>query len=470
MHPQISEYLSRPLAISPSALPAIERMAPRAETVGAVYSAGGGVGGGGYTMVGTVAHVPVSGPISFGGGFFAWLFGMCDTEGLAQSLYEAAGDGMVGTVLLDIHSPGGDTFGMSDLLAACDAVKAAGKRLVAIVHDSAFSGAYWLACRCDEIYLTESAMLGDIGAYLMLEDSSEQFRAEGRRRILVASTPLKGAGMPGLEVSEVQIASLGSPIERIHEAFVADVAAGRGVSVETVEAWAASPHAYGQVAVERGMADGVVTFRGLLEELASLTPSGVITMANDTKSAAAVKHAAKAVAEPKGEAVTTEDGDAMKAENDSLKTAKAALEAEVAGLKAQLEEMTPTDTGEEDEEPKASAFSEFTAAFKAAGIEVDDGAKVAIFDAIDDGLTPRAAVRMHQRVSTATQTSDRIREARARAEGESTQPVAKGPGAVPESYELGVKALIASGEATKENAYVMAAKRWPDLHKAYIGG
>ena len=473
MDHRLADFLSRPLAVTPEAFASLAQMRPLAERAGTFPPRDAP-----YVVFGRAAHVPVCGPLCFGGGVFAWLFGMVDTEALAQTLHEAAEDGAVDTVLLEIDSPGGDVAGMADLAAACAAVKAAGKRLVAVAHDRAFSGGLWLASMADEFCVTATSQAGSIGACRWMDDSSDAFKQAGVRRVLVASTTLKAAGLPGVPITEVQAAAAGDPIALMHAAFVAAVAEGRGVSVETVQAWAESPDPFGPAIVERGMADRVVTFRGLLEELASPTPTGEQTMATNPKSAAAVKHAADKAAKAETAAPTAEAPDTeTPAEEtaDELETTKAQLaaaNAEIASLKAQLDEMTATDTGEDDAEDgsaNASApFAAFASAFAAAGIEMDDAAKVTIFDAIEDGLTPKAAVRMSQRMSSAVTTSERIRKANARPEGESTSPVAGGPSSKPESYEAGVKQLIDSGEATKQTAFVMAAKRWPDLHEAYL--
>lgn len=470
MDPRLTEFLSRPVALTPSAWAGLARRGPRADGPAAFAAYRDGAEP--YTRFGSVAHVPVSGPICFGDGYFCWLFGMTSSEALAAALHDAAEDDTVSAVLLDIDSPGGDVYGMADLVAACAAVRDSGTRLVACVHDAAFSGAYWLASQADELCVTPTGECGSIGAFRLYFDSSKFYDEELKTSArLVASTELKGMGLPGVEITERQMAAAADPVGRMHAAFVAAVAAGRGVDEETVAGWSGGPDAFGAEAVERGMADRVVDFRGLLEELASpAATQGAGKMTTQTKSGAAVSRAAGKAqganargagdARPKaeGDEMTTEE---MQARIEELEEENTTLKGEKEDLEKKLDGVAETDTGDDEEDdPKPAAFGlgEYKAAFAKAEIPWDDKAKAFAVDAIDDELTPRAAARVFGRLAEADSKTTRAR-------GESTEPLGVangggGGGSAKARYEQAIAKAMEGGKTKAQAAeHVHKAQR-----------
>lgn len=106
------------------------------------------------------------------------------TMEIAEFLRKAASDSNVLGVVLDIDSQGGYINSISPLTEAIEAVRAAGKPIVAHA-DACYSAAYWVASQCDAIFLdNQLSGCGSIGAYCELYDDRED-KLFGTRRISV---------------------------------------------------------------------------------------------------------------------------------------------------------------------------------------------------------------------------------------------------------------------------------------------
>lgn len=152
-----------------------------------------------YDVRDGVAVIGLWGPLVFNCPLCVLLTGGTPTETFARAVDAAAADGAVHAIVLDCDSPGGQTAGMDD---ATDAVRraAAAKPVVAAVHSRCYSAAYWIASQCAEVVISPSGVVGSIGVFQVLEDSSERARQGGVAVHLVASRDGKGLGVPGVPV------------------------------------------------------------------------------------------------------------------------------------------------------------------------------------------------------------------------------------------------------------------------------
>ena len=242
---------------------------------------GGGYGGGGryvmeddrgrdyrepFTMHGRVAVVPVCGLIARHAGM---VNGLSQPEGIAvedlvRNLQSAARRSQ--RLLLDVDSPGGTLAGMSELAACIDGLRAGGVRVVALARDQMCSGAYWMSCRCDDIFAVGTAEVGSIGVYQCVTDFSRQLDEAGITVHLLASGVHKGAGAEGTELNEVQRDGLLECVMDAAALFTRTVAQGRGLdqeeaaTVSTGMAWMA------EQALALKLIDGIVSGRDELIE------------------------------------------------------------------------------------------------------------------------------------------------------------------------------------------------------------
>ena len=218
-----------------------------------------------YFMAGNVAVVPISGVLSK---YADMINGMSQPSGMTSAevsanILAAAKDRDAKSLLLDIDSPGGTVAGGSDMWDAVMQVKEAGMPVAAIAHDMAASGGYWLGLAADAFYLTDMAEVGSIGVYCVITDYSRADQNAGIITHVVASGVDKGVGA-GAPVTHEQVATIKEDIDRMATAFKNAVAESRGLPMDIVEQLATGRTFVGQDAVDRGLADGVVTFRELI--------------------------------------------------------------------------------------------------------------------------------------------------------------------------------------------------------------
>lgn len=112
-------------------------------------------------------------------------------------LDEAAADPSIHTLVLEICSPGGMMIGLEETSARLREISAGGMRVVAFADYQLCSAAYYLACACDEIYVSPSAAIGSIGVYCAGLDDSRAWEMEGLELVLAKSGSLKAMGHPG---------------------------------------------------------------------------------------------------------------------------------------------------------------------------------------------------------------------------------------------------------------------------------
>ncbi|MCE2653947.1 MAG: S49 family peptidase [Planctomycetaceae bacterium] len=265
-------------------------------------------------------------------------------------------------VVVAINSPGGDVAGMADLVAAMRTARAAveskGGRLVALINDEACSAGYWLASQATEVWATRLAEVGCLGVYAVLYDESQAFAASGVQPVLVANdgAGLKGAGLPGLPISEDLVAQVRRSCNAATAQFVADVAAGRGKPVEAITPLATGAVWTAREAVAMGLVDKV-TAGGLAEAVAELSNDRAGQAASRAGRAAGRTAARRGykMDDKNKQAITMEELEGMPGGPELIQQIKDSVAAEAAA-KAAAEKA-------EGDKPKAATVAELRAAF-----------------------------------------------------------------------------------------------------------
>lgn len=180
-------------------------------------------------------------------------------------------DPKIGTIVLDIDSPGGAV----DLVPEAAAmVRNARTRTVAVADTRAASAAYWVASQADELVVTPSGAVGSVGVYAAHEDVSRQLDAEGVTVTLISAGAHKVDGNPFEPLSDEARATIQENVDAYYGMFVGDVARGRGTDVGFVEAhFGQGKMLMAAEAVRAGMADRVGTLDETLGRLLDNHPS-----------------------------------------------------------------------------------------------------------------------------------------------------------------------------------------------------
>lgn len=183
-----------------------------------------------------VAVLPVRGTIAHRMGAMDESSGGISTERLSSMLSQAMADESVGTILLDIDSPGGVVTGVAEFAAKVyDAREQGTKKIVALVNGLAASAAYWIASQAQEIVSIPSGQAGSIGVFTAHQDLSAALEKEGVKITMISAGKHKVDGNPFEPLSEEHQAFMQARVDEAYASFVKDVARGRGVSVADVK-------------------------------------------------------------------------------------------------------------------------------------------------------------------------------------------------------------------------------------------
>lgn len=131
-------------------------------------------------------------------------------------------------VVLDIDSPGGSTSGLSETFDALVEL-ASVFRVEAHVSGMCCSAAYMLACAADEIVASDSSIVGSIGVYGVVYDSSKLHADMGIKVKVFSSGELKGATVAGNEVPEAFYDEVAGLVRTQAAEFFTLVSATRGI-------------------------------------------------------------------------------------------------------------------------------------------------------------------------------------------------------------------------------------------------
>lgn len=222
---------------------------------------------------GAVAVIPVYGTIAQRMDLMSAMSGGASTESLKRQIREAVADPSVGSIVLDIDSPGGSVFGVQELSDVIFEARQH-KRIVAVANSLAASAAYWIGSAADEFVVTPGGQVGSVGVIVAHQDYSAFVNAtEAGMAALPAYTFIvagqhKADGNFAEPLSDETRAFIQSTVDDYYRAFVDTVARNRGISSQQVVDGFGQGRTFGaQEAFARGMVDDVETFDDVIARL-----------------------------------------------------------------------------------------------------------------------------------------------------------------------------------------------------------
>lgn len=216
-----------------------------------------------------VAVLPIVGTIAHRASLLDDASGGTSVQSVSRMLREAMADPQVGSIVLDIDSPGGSVEGIAELgdmiLRARET-----KPIVAVANVLAASAAYWIASQASEIVASPSGAVGSIGVIATHDDVSRAMEARGVRRTLITAGKYKADGHPYQPLGDESRARIQAQVDGYYREFVDAVARGRGVPAADV----ASGFGEGDLvrpaeALRLGMIDRVATLSETIDRMAS---------------------------------------------------------------------------------------------------------------------------------------------------------------------------------------------------------
>ena len=218
---------------------------------------------------GGIAVIPVYGVITQRGNMVDDVSGpgMVSTQLVTQMLRQAIADDAVSQILLDIDSPGGSVYGVSELGDAILSARAQ-KPVVAIANSLAASAAYWVGSQASEFYVTAGGEVGSIGVWQAHFDYSQAFAAEGVTPTLISAGKFKVEGNPYAPLSEEAQGFMQSRVDDYFQAFTKAIAKGRNLSISQVREGMGQGRVLGaDAALAQNMVDGIASFDQVLSKM-----------------------------------------------------------------------------------------------------------------------------------------------------------------------------------------------------------
>ncbi|MEZ0035754.1 ClpP class serine protease [Bradyrhizobium japonicum] len=139
------------------------------------------------TRRGNVAVIDVAGPLFKRANLMTTFCGATAYETVRRDLQAAMDNASIRSILLNIHSPGGEAAGVAELATAINEVRGK-KPIVSYAGDQAASAAFWLGVAGDEFLIGPTAALGSMGVVAGYRDTSAQDAARGIKTIEFVSS------------------------------------------------------------------------------------------------------------------------------------------------------------------------------------------------------------------------------------------------------------------------------------------
>jgi signal peptide peptidase SppA len=228
----------------------------------------------GGRQAGSVAVIPVYGPISQRQNLMSANSGGTSVEGLTADFRAALADPGVDAIVLEVDSPGGTVDGIPELADEIYAARGQ-KPILAHANTMAASAAYWLASAAQEIQVTRSGSVGSVGVFMAHQDMSKAAELEGVKTTLISHGKYKTEGNRWEPLSDEARANLQDQVDQIGQMFTSTLAKNRATPVETVRS------SYGQgrlvlakQALAAGMVDGIATLDDTIRRASRLALAG----------------------------------------------------------------------------------------------------------------------------------------------------------------------------------------------------
>lgn len=201
--------------------------------------------------LGNVARIPIQGVIT-GDGKSSLGQDTVSSSDIIQFIADAEKNPSVKVILLEINSPGGSAVASDEIAAAA---KRAEKPVIAVIREVGASGGYWIASAADHVIAHRMSITGSIGvisSYLEFSGLMERYGVNYER--LVAGN-LKDAGTPFQELNAAERDLLQQKLNTIHDFFIQEVAANRGLPESSVRKIATGEFFLGVEALDLGLVD-----------------------------------------------------------------------------------------------------------------------------------------------------------------------------------------------------------------------
>jgi capsid assembly protease len=273
-----------------------------------------------------------------------------DPYQLASCLNGLASDPGITRVVIRMDSPGGTTDGTDLAAAAVRRLVDAGKVVEVRASGCLASAAYWIASQATSIVASPTTLIGSIGCYVVLADTSTAMANNGITLHLVSSGDNKGLGADGV-INDAAKAEWQTIVSAIADEFRSAVAVGRGLNATIVAGLGTGQVWLADQAMALGLIDAVDGLPASSPVSSSVSSSPSAASAASTGASMAIDHktlAALIASNPthavaiSAAAADGKDGPAIESmlADQAKADAQAAIVAERDQLKAERDQLT----------------------------------------------------------------------------------------------------------------------------------
>jgi ClpP class serine protease len=199
-----------------------------------------------------VAIIPIQGTLIHKATLMEKQCGAVSYQDIKANVTEAI-DAGVSKIVLNVDSPGGMSMGASNTGKFIEQM-ADYCRIEAVTDGMMCSAAYEVCAAAHRISATSTAQVGSIGTFIAWMDESVRYQMAGVKMDVIASGPLKGAGVSGTSLSPEQRAEFQRQVDKFAGMFKAHVLANRLVEESSMQ----GQSFIGSDAEDAGLVDGIV--------------------------------------------------------------------------------------------------------------------------------------------------------------------------------------------------------------------
>jgi len=224
-------------------------------------------------IYGSIAVISIQGILHYHSSFIDIMIdcflGGTSYDSIREQFQAALADPSIGAIVFDIDSPGGEVAGVFDLVD--EIFNARGQKpIYAIINETAYSAAYALASAADKIFLPRTGGVGSVGVVCMHVDQSQYDKNLGVKFTPIYAGARKADFNPHAPLSTDAQKLAQAETNRIYDMLVNTVARNRGINPQVVRDTQAGL-LFGENAVDMGMAEGIMPYHQLLEDLQKKT-------------------------------------------------------------------------------------------------------------------------------------------------------------------------------------------------------
>lgn len=347
-----------------------------------------------YETINGIAVIPLVGTSQKAESKYSDSFSTVSTR---RMIRHAVADDSIRGIMLFETSPGGMFSGQNELgieIAKANKVKP----VRAYGEDVVASAAMWSASQAGYFSCNPTCLVGSIGTYSVVSDSSGAAEKAGIKVHVIATGDYKGAGVAGTKITDKQLEEMNKITTSINEFFLNAVSVGRNINMTVLKTIADGRCFIADEAVKLGLVDKVeswddamMNFAESIEdaEINELEPKERVIMENEQlnqfatifgdASAMGYLKAGMSFEDAATKHIATLNGQisAMKAESITATEALATANASIKTLKTDTplpaDNATPpkSKSSEGDEDP-IQAWDDAMSANVAAGMSVDE--------------------------------------------------------------------------------------------------